>query len=68
MRLTVLRLLKASEMAKSKYEYVKKFEREMSALPGCFLVVRIDGKGFHRYDYSFSLLVVLSNLGFKRLI
>lgn len=45
-----MRLLKASEMAKSKYEYVKKFEREMSALPGCFLVVRIDGKGFHRFS------------------
>ena len=36
-------------MAKSQYEYVKKFEEIDSAIPNCWLVVRIDGKGFHKY-------------------
>lgn len=39
------------KMAKSKYEYVKSFERatEQELLPDCWLVVRIDGKGFHKF-------------------
>ena len=36
-------------MAKSKFEYVKQFETEDKCLPNCWIVVRIDGKGFHRY-------------------
>ena len=32
--------------AKSKYEYVKQFEQDDALLPGCWIVVRIDGKGF----------------------
>lgn len=36
-------------MANSKYEYVKKFELDDSLLPGCWIVVRIDGKGFTRF-------------------
>ncbi|KAJ1981937.1 hypothetical protein H4R33_005136 [Dimargaris cristalligena] len=36
-------------MAKSKYEYVKQFERETVFLPHTWLVVRIDGQGFHRF-------------------
>ena len=35
-------------MAKSKFEYVKQFETEDKCLPNCWIVVRIDGKGFHR--------------------
>jgi len=35
-------------MAKSKFEYVKQFELEDKLLPNCWIVVRIDGKGFHR--------------------
>lgn len=35
-----------SAQAKSKYEYVKKFEQDDALLPGCWIVVRIDGKGF----------------------
>ena len=34
-------------MAKSKYEYVKSFERDDSLLPSTYIVVRIDGRGFH---------------------
>lgn len=36
-------------MAKSKYEYVKQFERDEPLLPNCFAVVRVDGRGFHKY-------------------
>jgi len=36
-------------MAKSQYEYVKGFEREDSALPNTFIVVRVDGRGFHKF-------------------
>lgn len=33
-------------MAKSKFEYVKDFERSNVLLPHTFIVVRIDGRGF----------------------
>lgn len=36
-------------MAKSKFEYVKQFETEDRLMPACWIVVRIDGKAFHRY-------------------
>ncbi|RUS34220.1 Thg1 C terminal domain-containing protein [Jimgerdemannia flammicorona] len=36
-------------MAKSKYEYVKQFELDDSLLPNTWLVVRIDGRGFHKF-------------------
>ncbi|KAL8858853.1 MAG: hypothetical protein Q9178_004657 [Gyalolechia marmorata] len=43
-------------MAKSKYEYVKAFEQQANLLPNTFLVVRIDGRGFHhlssRYNFE----------------
>lgn len=35
-------------MANSKYEYVRHFELADSLLPSTWLVVRIDGRGFHR--------------------
>jgi len=35
-------------MAGSKYAYVKNFELADNLLPNTFLVVRIDGHGFHR--------------------
>ncbi|KAI4126730.1 MAG: hypothetical protein LQ338_003594 [Usnochroma carphineum] len=34
-------------MANSKYEYVKSFEHHATLLPNTYLVVRIDGRGFH---------------------
>eukprot|EP00803_Ostreobium_quekettii_P007064 evm.model.scf_1407.1 EVM.evm.TU.scf_1407.1 scf_1407:1527-6227(+) len=37
-------------MANSRYEYVKKFERDAVLLPQCWLVVRVDGKGFTRFS------------------
>uniref|UniRef100_A0A182MUZ3 Probable tRNA(His) guanylyltransferase n=1 Tax=Anopheles culicifacies TaxID=139723 RepID=A0A182MUZ3_9DIPT len=36
-------------MALSRFEYVKQFEEEEKLLPNCWIVVRIDGKGFHRF-------------------
>ncbi|GAB5591548.1 tRNA-His guanylyltransferase [Umbelopsis nana] len=36
-------------MAKSRYEYVKQFEMSDEALPGTWMVVRIDGRGFHGF-------------------
>lgn len=37
-------------MANSKYEYVKLFENDPVVLPNCWLVVRIDGRGFHKFS------------------
>jgi tRNAHis guanylyltransferase len=34
------------KMANSKYSYVKKFELDDRLLPNCWIVVRLDGKGF----------------------
>ena len=36
-------------MAKSRYEYVKDFERDEALLPNTFVVIRVDGRGFHRF-------------------
>lgn len=36
-------------MAKSKYEYVKDYETSGVCLPGCWIVVRIDGRGFTNF-------------------
>lgn len=44
------RCLHATQMAKSKFEYVRSFEMEDKLLPNCWIVVRIDGKGFHRFS------------------
>jgi len=37
-------------MAKSKFEYVKKFEQDDKCLSNCWIVVRIDGHKFHRFS------------------
>lgn len=36
-------------MANSKYEYVKNFEQDAVLLPECWIVVRVDGKGFTKF-------------------
>ena len=36
-------------MAKSKYEYVKNFEQSTPLLPSCYIVVRLDGRGFTKF-------------------
>ena len=35
-------------MAKTKFEYTRKFENNDSCLLNCFIVVRLDGRNFHR--------------------
>ncbi|KAF8416480.1 tRNA guanylyltransferase [Tirmania nivea] len=37
-------------MANSKYEYVKSFERPDSLLPNTWIVIRLDGRGFHNFS------------------
>ena len=46
-------------MAGTKYAYVKNFELPDVLLPGTFIVVRIDGHGFHRYAARMHRLVSL---------
>lgn len=43
-------------MANSQYEYVKRFEQENYLLPDTYIVVRVDGKGFHKFSdgYNFA--------------
>lgn len=43
-------------MAKSRFEYVKEFEKENYLLRDCFIVIRIDGRGFHKFseEYNFT--------------
>nr|KAI8768872.1 putative tRNA(His) guanylyltransferase isoform X2 [Biomphalaria glabrata] len=36
-------------MAKSKFDYVRQFEIDDPCLPNCWIVIRIDGKGFHKF-------------------
>jgi tRNA(His) guanylyltransferase len=37
-------------MAKSRYEYVKLFEKDDSLLPNTWIIVRLDGRGFHGFS------------------
>lgn len=37
-------------MANSRFGYVRQYELSDALLPGTFLVVRLDGKGFHRFS------------------
>lgn len=55
-RISFLSQLKTFTMAKSFFEYVKKYELDDSLLPNSWIVVRVDGKCFHKFaeDHSFS--------------
>lgn len=55
-------------MAKSRFEYVKNYELPDSLLPNTYTVVRVDGRGFHKYvpemhgvDEDFPTLMGLRN-------
>ena len=41
-------------MANSKYEYVKDFEQPDIILPNTWIVIRIDGRGFHKFSSRYS--------------
>ena len=43
----------AIKMAKSKYEYVKAFEQCTMLLPNTYMIVRLDGRGFHKSVLNF---------------
>ncbi|XP_072001593.1 probable tRNA(His) guanylyltransferase isoform X1 [Engystomops pustulosus] len=43
-------LLLRREMAKSKFEYVREFEVQDTCLHNCWVVVRVDGRNFHRFS------------------
>lgn len=45
-----VRCFHITKMAKSKFEYVKSFESEEKLLPNAWIVVRVDGKGFHKFS------------------
>ncbi|XP_013168262.1 PREDICTED: probable tRNA(His) guanylyltransferase [Papilio xuthus] len=49
------RFLRITKMAKSSFEYVKKFELDDTLLPNTWIVVRLDGKCFHKFadDHNF---------------
>lgn len=38
----------SNNMAKSKFEYVRSFETDDSCLRNCYIVVRLDGRNFHK--------------------
>lgn len=40
-------------MANSRFEYVKQFERENLLLPETYLIIRVDGKGFHKFSQEY---------------
>lgn len=40
-------------MANSRYEYVRRFEQEHTLLPDTYVVVRVDGKGFHKFSHHY---------------
>jgi tRNA(His) guanylyltransferase len=37
-------------MAKTRFSYVREYELSDALLPNTFIVVRLDGKGFHRFS------------------
>lgn len=39
----------AKTMANSRFDYVREFETDDRILPNCWIVVRIDGKAFHKF-------------------
>lgn len=39
-------------MSNSKYEYVKSYEIHTELLKNTYIVVRIDGKGFSKYNIN----------------
>ncbi|KAI9868135.1 MAG: tRNA-His guanylyltransferase [Trichoglossum hirsutum] len=41
-------------MANSKYEYVKAFEQQDTLLPNTWIVIRLDGRGFHKLSDKYS--------------
>ena len=49
-------------MAKSKYEYVRSYEQDVRVAVNNFIVVRIDGRGFHRCVFNCVMLLFVTSL------
>lgn len=49
-RLSVLLIYQTCIDFSTRYEYVKDFEQPDILLPNTWIVVRIDGRGFHKYE------------------
>lgn len=47
-------------MAKSRFEYVKQFEQNDKLLLGTWIVIRLDGRNFHRWGHQTYTHVVLT--------
>ncbi|XP_013188891.1 probable tRNA(His) guanylyltransferase [Amyelois transitella] len=45
----VANIFHVKKMAKSSFEYVKKFELDDTLLPNAWIIVRLDGKCFHKF-------------------
>lgn len=43
-------LTTSAPMANSRFDYVRSFERDDTLLPNAWIVVRVDGKGFHKFS------------------
>lgn len=43
----------STNMAKSKFEYVRNFETDDTCLRNCYIVVRLDGRNFHKWVWPF---------------
>lgn len=48
--LSLNRNFHSNTMACSRYEYVKGYEKDDSILQNVWIVVRVDGKGFHKFS------------------
>ncbi|NP_001158683.1 YGR024C [Oncorhynchus mykiss] len=46
----------SSRMAKSKFEYVRNFETDDTCLKNCYIVVRLDGRNFHKFAEQHNFL------------
>jgi len=44
----IILIFRRIKMANTRFEYVKQYEQDDGLLPGCWIVVRLDGKGFSR--------------------
>lgn len=56
--LQISKFSSAPKMSKSKFEYVKKYEADDRLLPNSWIVIRIDGKGFHKFSEQHNFVKV----------
>lgn len=57
----------AAQMAGTKFAYVKNFELPDPLLPGTYILLRLDGHGFHRYVPPYAVFRVRTRIDGTRL-